>query len=566
MHNKAHNAHTPLPREVLLLICQVSDRRTLNRLQHVSAEWRFVSLPLIWKTVEIGDWEYKVSAPLIHSTYGSMVRKIEYRRHQRRRGTSAGTSSPVFAPTVESKTKTEVACEWLSLPWGNLHCVEIGAWPPYNIGRVQAVLSESCKHIRTLVFEGAAAAWVDTLQRAVSAHPGLQGLHITEDSRALMPPVADVLYKRLQTHFGFMAQPNAAKLTRLTVPCVVESAGQLLGQLARLLPTLVSLDLRQVDASSANRLVISPPLGLKDLRISGRHPLSMRMFGAHSPDAQSNCSAVSQLAAGLKSLSVSGLRSEEAAQREFEQFWSVAFQHKWPSLSKLVVPVARPELGFLLSSSCLALRYLHILQAGSSINPQHNNQWAAAIVKLPELRHLDIASSNNEYEGCSLSSKLVTGFVWNAHWIHTLYLSRLILTADHIEHLARMLPYLCTVWFTFDTRPPAYMPGSSSAKLVHATARGKQHRLRYIVIQEIIDAESTEMRSNRYTASAFESEPGLGSNFGTSESTRALSGCLDRLPSINKCRLPMFTFPDDQRRWLQRHHPLVDFNKYAPPF
>ncbi|KAJ1811368.1 hypothetical protein LPJ75_004124 [Coemansia sp. RSA 2598] len=561
------NARILLPREVLLLICQVSDRRTLTTLQHVSSEWRFVALPFVWKTVEIGDWESKVSASTIHGAFGRLVQKIEYRRHQRRRGTSAGAPSPAFASTAGSKTKTEVACEWLSLPWGNLRCVVIGAWPPYNIGRVQAALSAHCNSLRTLVFEGAAAAWIDTLRRAVAAHPNLQELHITEDSRALMPPATDVLYKRLQTHFGFLAQANAAKLTHLTVPCVVESASQLLGELARLLPTLVSLDLRLVDASSANRLVISLPLGLRTLRISGQHPLNMRMFGAHGSDGRSGCGAAALLAARLQSLSVSGLRSEEAAQRELEQFWSTAFQYKWPALKRLVVPVAHAELASLVSKSCPALEYLHVLQAGSSIHHQQNDRWAAALVGLPRLRHLDIASSNNEYEGCSLSSKLVTGFVWHAHWIRTLYLSRLILTIDQLEHLVYTLPYMRTVWFTFDARPMS-MPDIVPAKMPHTPADSKQHRLRYIVIHDIIiGPEGAEAASgDRYAATGLEAQLGFGSNACASASTKALSACLDRFSSINKCRLPMFTFPDDQRRWLQCQYPRVDFDKYAPPF
>ncbi|KAJ2882169.1 hypothetical protein FB639_002449 [Coemansia asiatica] len=571
MDTRGPRVQASLPREILLLICRVSDRRTLSSLQHVSSEWRFVALPFMWKTVEIGDWKYRASASSIHGMYSRLVQKIEYRRHQRRRGTSAGTPSPAFpSSTAESRTKTEVACEWLSLPWENLRCVAIGAWPPYNIGRVQAVLSEHCKKIRTLVFEGAAAAWIDALQRAVTAHPDLQGLHFTEDSRALMPPATDVLYRRLQTHFGFLAQANSAKLTHLTVPCVVESASQLLGQLARLLPMLVSLDLRQVDAGSASRLVISLPLGLKNLRISGQHPLSMRMFSFYSPDSHSNCSSASLLADRLQSFTVSGLRSEEAARREFEQLWGVAFQRKWPVLNKLVVPVALPELGLLISRSCPALQYLHVLHAGSSINQQQNDRWAAALARLSALQHLNIASSNNEYEGCSLSSKLVTDFVWNARWIHTLYLSRLVLTADHLERLVHMLPYLRTVWFTFDARSMVHMSDSAPTKIMPYTMTGKnqhqhQHLLRYIVIHDIISSEIAEMYSEQHLVSEMEPQL-LNNDIQASACTKALSVCLNRFSSINKCRLPMFSFPDDQRRWLQCHYPHIDFDKYAPPF
>ncbi|KAJ1826024.1 hypothetical protein LPJ73_009107, partial [Coemansia sp. RSA 2703] len=228
------DAYSKLPAEVLLLVCQASDRKTLGALQHVSVEWRNLALPLLWRTIEVSDWEHIATAATVHSLYGRHVRAIEYRQYRRRRGNSAGTSSPQIPSTADGKTKTDVACDWLGLPWPKVKRVAIGAWPPYNVARVQSVLSSHFPCLSVLVLEGAAAAWIDTLQRAVTTHPNLQGLHITEDNRALLPPAAEIFYKRLETHFRFLVGSNCASLTHLTVPCSAGSAAKLIAEL----PTL----------------------------------------------------------------------------------------------------------------------------------------------------------------------------------------------------------------------------------------------------------------------------------------------------------------------------------------
>ncbi|KAJ2444493.1 hypothetical protein GGI03_007825, partial [Coemansia sp. RSA 2337] len=310
--------------------------------------------------IEISDWEHISSSLDIHTTYGGYVRAIEYRRIRRRRGNSHNESSsaPASPPAVDSRTKTQVLCEWFGRLWEGLRQVTVGAWPPYNVYRIQDAIAASCPRLEVLVLEGAAAAWVDTLQRAIAAHPGLVGLHITEDSRALLPPAADRPYARTQPRFGFLECESSSGLTHLTVPCLADSVILLLGSLARLLPALTSLDLRQVDAGVASQLRVSLPLRLADLKIHGQHPLSLRMLGTdyvnvHSEyrNAKRQLAGISlqELAPTLRSLVVTGPRSEEAARSEHDQFWSALLQTKLPSLAKLVIPVVRPELGSMIS-------------------------------------------------------------------------------------------------------------------------------------------------------------------------------------------------------------------------
>ncbi|KAJ2755008.1 hypothetical protein GGI19_002000, partial [Coemansia pectinata] len=310
----------------------------------------------------------------------------------------------MFRQLIDIRTKTQVLCEWFGRRWEGLRQVTVGAWPPYNVYRTQEAIAASCPRLEVLVLEGAAAAWVDTLQRAIAAHPSLVGLHITEDARVLLPPAADRPYTRTHSRFGFLECEPSSGLTHLTVPCLADSVILLLSSLARLLPALTSLDLRQVDAGVAGQLRVSLPLRLADLKIHGQHPLSLRMLGADYVNAHSEYRNVKRQLAGislqelaprLRSLVVTGPRSEEAARSEHEQFWSALLQSKLSSLAKLVIPVARPELGSMISQMCPALRFLQFMRAGSAIHPQQNTKWASQLTNLVYLRHLDIASSNN---------------------------------------------------------------------------------------------------------------------------------------------------------------------------
>ncbi|KAJ2896443.1 hypothetical protein IWW38_002016, partial [Coemansia aciculifera] len=336
-----------LPLEIQRLICHHSDRAGLQELRQVSALWRHLSIPLLWRRIEISDWEQVSSALHIHSTYGRYVQAIEYRRVRRRRGNSHSAPPPPAA--ADGRTKTQVLCEWFGRRWMGLRQITVGAWPPYNVCRVQESIATSCPRLEVLVLEGATAAWADTLQRAIAAHPRLVGLHITEDTRALLPPAAEGHYSRANSRFGLLESGSGSGLTRLTIPCLADSVGLLLGSLSRLLPALTSLDLRQLDAGIANQLRIGVPPQLTELKIHGQHPLSARMFS--SPLEQSSSKrhladlSIEELAPRLISLIITGSRSEEAARIEQEQFWSVLMQSRLTSLAKLVAPVARPELG-----------------------------------------------------------------------------------------------------------------------------------------------------------------------------------------------------------------------------
>ncbi|KAJ2642890.1 hypothetical protein GGF44_001436 [Coemansia sp. RSA 1694] len=553
-----------LPLEVQRLVCHNSDREGLQKLRQVSSLWRHLSLPLLWRRIEISDWEHVSNALDIHATYGRYVKEIEYRRIRRRRGNSHNAPAPASPPAVDGRTKTQVLCEWLERRWVGLRQVTVGAWPPYNVYRVQESIAASCPRLEVLVLEGAAAAWVDTLQRATAAHPRLVGLHITEDTRALLPPAADGPYSRTEARFGFLERSSGAALTHLTVPCLADSVSLLLGSLPRLLPALTSLDLRQLDAGIAGQLRVSLPPRLVELKIHGQHPLSVRMFGScfgsqldsslrHRPGRHHPAGlCLQELAPRLTSLVVTGSRSEEAARIEHEQFWSVLLQSRMSSLTKLVIPVARPELGFMVSQMCPALRYLQFVRAGSAIYPQQNNQWASQLTRLACLRHLDIASSNNEYEGCILPSELVTHVSWSTPWLRTLYMSRISLSAHALDTLLRMLPYLYTLWFTFDATPVDECNKDSHV----ADSQPATTRLRYLIIHAIFAGPDRAMLDE--TCSSEEEAP--------SSSTAALATCLDRLPTLNRCRLPMFTYPDTHRHWLRRRYPHIDFNKYAPPY
>ncbi|KAJ2018536.1 hypothetical protein GGI14_002239 [Coemansia sp. S680] len=562
--------HCELPVEIKRLICLHSDRTGLQTLRQVSALWRYLSLPLLWRSIEISDWEHISSSLDIHTTYGRYVRVIEYRRIRRRRGNSHNESSSASPPAVDSRTKTQVLCEWFGRRWEGLRQVTVGAWPPYNVYRIQEAIAASCPRLEVLVLEGAAAAWVDTLQRAIAAHPGLVGLHITEDSRALLPPAADRPYARTQPRFGFLECESSSGLTHLTVPCLADSVILLLGSLARLLPALTSLDLRQVDAGVASQLRVSLPLRLADLKIHGQHPLSLRMLGtdyanAHSEhrNAKRQLAGISlqELAPTLRSLVVTGPRSEEAARSEHDQFWSALLQTKLPSLAKLVIPVVRPELGSMISQMCPALKHLQFMRAGSAIHPQQNTQWASQLTKLACLRHLDIASSNNEYEGCILSSELATCVSWNTPCLRTLYMSRIRLSTHALETLLRMLPNLYALWCTFDATTPTDTCGKNSHS---ASVQPASRKLRYLIIHAIYTSANTHLLE---PAEPVPAVPG-GSNAEQAppSSTLALAACLDRLPTLSKCRLPMFTYPDTHRHWLRSRYLHIDFNKYSPPY
>ncbi|KAJ2085877.1 hypothetical protein IW138_006047, partial [Coemansia sp. RSA 986] len=253
-----------LPLEILLHISRFIDKGTLRRLQHVNALWRHICLPLVWRRIEISDWESVTSPQLLHERYGKYVKSVQYRRYRRRRGNSHNTTSQHTSPTTTSdgRTKTESICEWLGMHWDNVRQVAIGAWPPYNVHRIQAAVSAACPQLQVLILEGSADAWVDTLQRSVAAHLQLRCLHITEDTRALLPPAPDSPYRKLSSCSNFLANTAATHLTHITVPCLADSVDYLLERLPDLLPALKSLDLRQVDAGIANRLYINVPQGL----------------------------------------------------------------------------------------------------------------------------------------------------------------------------------------------------------------------------------------------------------------------------------------------------------------
>ncbi|KAJ2503265.1 hypothetical protein IWW47_002910, partial [Coemansia sp. RSA 2052] len=187
-----------------------------------------------------------------------------------------------------------------------------------------------------------------------------------------------------------------------------------------------------------------------------------------------------------------------------------------------------------------------------AIYPQQNNQWASQLTRLACLRHLDIASSNNEYEGYILPSELVTHVSWSTPWLRTLYMSRISLSAHALDTLLRMLPYLYTLWFTFDATPVDECNKDSHV----ADSQPATTRLRYLIIHAIFAGPDRAMLDE--TCSSEEEAP--------SSSTAALATCLDRLPTLNRCRLPMFTYPDTHRHWLRRRYPHIDFNKYAPPY
>ncbi|KAJ2024288.1 hypothetical protein IWW57_003796 [Coemansia sp. S610] len=256
----------------------------------------------------------------------------------------------------------------------------------------------------------------------------------------------------------------------------------------------------------------------------------------------------------LRSLVVMGPRSEEAARSEHEQFWSALLQNRLSSLAKLVVPVACPELGSMVSQMCPALKSLQFIRAGSAINPHQNTQWARQLTKLTSLRHLDIASSNNEYEGCILSPELATGVSWNTPWLRTLYMSRIRLSTHSLETLLRMLPHLYALWFSFDAMPADTCGKNNDFASIPPASR----RLRYLIIHAIYTGTSTRLQEPV--------EPCLCQEQAPSNLAITLAACLDRLPTLNRCRLPMFTYPDSDRHWLRTHFMHIDFNKYAPPY
>ncbi|KAJ2796887.1 hypothetical protein H4R21_004538 [Coemansia helicoidea] len=543
-------APAALPPDIVRSICRAADRQVLGSLQHVAAAWRHFSLPLLWRNVEMSEWECKSSAGEVHATYGRHVRSLEYRQCYRRRGSSLGAAARTARTAPDGKTKTDVICGWLGLHWGSVRQVAVGAWPPYNVHRVLLALAAACPHLRILVLEGAAAAWLVATQHAVNAHPLLQELHISEDPRALLPPAADRPYQNLHSYLAVQTASGCSSLTRLTAPCLADAVIPLLARLPSLLPALRSLDLRQVDTGVASRLCIALPPLLEVLRTSGHHPLSVRMF---SP-LHAGRPALAAAASSLRSLEVAGPRSEEAARSEFEHFWSLAFMHRWPALTRLVAPVVCADLAWLIRTMCPSLRYLHIAHTGSSIDPQRNTQWVRHLTQLASLCHLDIASSNNEYEGCRLSPRLVSDAPWLTAQLRTLYLSRLALTADGVRALLCMLPRLQALWFSFDV-------GSSDSNVAagHSDRAAATHsHIRYLIVHSIC----TSTAAHASTAT-FESDD---SACAAAESAVALAECLRQFPSLNRCRLPMFTFPDTQRRQLQIWFPHIDFQKYVRPF
>ncbi|KAJ1944757.1 hypothetical protein EC988_005908 [Linderina pennispora] len=544
-----------LPLEIAELVCQAADRPVLETLGQADHTWRQLALRELWHTVEISEWAHKTTAATIHAQYGQYVQTIEYKRQHSR----SMSNSQDRRRSSDVKSKTEILCDWISQPWPLVHRVAIGGWPPYNVRRVQMAMARGCPGLRVAVLEGASAAWAETLRMALLWHPELKELHVTEDQRALLPPAADTVGRPASTGGSaslYGAGPSA--LTHLTAPCLADAVAQLLAQLPRVLPMLQSLDLRQIDAGVASRLHISLPPGILHLKASGHHPLSARMF---HPVIRS-----------LKTLVVRGVRSEEAACREHEHFWTPLFQHPWGRLERLVVPVARPGLGPMVSSQCPALLDLQVLQAGSIIDFQRNDQWVGCLTQMPRLRRLDIASSNNEYEGCCLSSHLVEGFKWQPQYLHTLYLSRLCLSLTALERLLGMLPYLHTLWFSFDaTDVLDQQPCRGGAG--SAAAQTSKTRIQYLIIHAILTGPGGTPGNASPRIAHFDGLQAVPGAEGcdldlyhVSPQATALAYSLDKFPSLSQCRLPMFTFPDEDRRWLQHKLPGIAFKKYAPPY
>ncbi|KAJ1830536.1 hypothetical protein LPJ63_004872, partial [Coemansia sp. RSA 2711] len=58
-----------LPLDIVGLICQASELSGLRVLQHVSGAWRHFSLPLLWRSIDIDEWECRSTAQDIHSGY-----------------------------------------------------------------------------------------------------------------------------------------------------------------------------------------------------------------------------------------------------------------------------------------------------------------------------------------------------------------------------------------------------------------------------------------------------------------------------------------------------------------
>ncbi|KAJ2847973.1 hypothetical protein IWW36_003570, partial [Coemansia brasiliensis] len=178
-----------LPLDIIDLICQAADRQVLLVLHHTSSAWRFFSLPLLWRCIDISEWEQRADAYEIHAAYARYVVTLQCRRHPRRRRSSyRRPSSPETTP--ELKTRTEILTEWLSLKWPSVQRVTISAWPPYNVSRVQAAVASACPQLRYIELEAVAAVWLSALQRAITMHPHLCEFHVTEDMRALLTPVA----------------------------------------------------------------------------------------------------------------------------------------------------------------------------------------------------------------------------------------------------------------------------------------------------------------------------------------------------------------------------------------
>ncbi|KAJ1861616.1 hypothetical protein LPJ78_005219 [Coemansia sp. RSA 989] len=178
-----------LPLDIIDLICQAADRQVLLALYHTSSAWRFFSLPQLWRCIDIGEWEQRADASDIHAAYSRYVVTLQCRRHSRRRRSSNRRSSSPEA-TPELKTRTEILTEWLGFKWPSVQRVVIGAWPPYNVDRVQAAVALACPQLRYIELDAVAAVWLPTLRRAITMHPHLCEFHVTEDARSLLTPVA----------------------------------------------------------------------------------------------------------------------------------------------------------------------------------------------------------------------------------------------------------------------------------------------------------------------------------------------------------------------------------------
>lgn len=564
----------PIPAEVLRLVCLQSSIQELEVLQHVSSLWRYLALPFLWANIDISQWAHISSPQDIHGTYGKHVRSLEYTLHCTQRRRSSSTSSRSTAPinVTEGMTKTQILCEWLQPGWKHVRRVSVSAWPPYNVYRVQGAISAACPRIQTLVLEGAVNDYIGTLQTATVAFPLLRNIHITEDTRrALLPPAADHQHPnhRLQSQQSpslseqldllFASNAVTLSLTHLTVPCLAASANQLLADLPEYLPALQSLNLRQIDAGIANRLCVSLPQHLKQLATTGHHPLNLRMFGG--PEKKIRYCTLLRLTLALHSLKVTGSRTEEAAQSEFTQFWLPLLKSRWPQLRKLVVHTAYPELGQYIKHSCPGLEYLKFCQAGSFVDQQHNDVFASHLTNLQHLRFLDIASSNNEFEGCRLSSNVATKYIWKTTWLHTLHISRMFLAPVALVSLTQMLPYLDTLWFTLDDTT-GYCPEKPNDNL-------DKCRLRYLIIHAFLSdavgysnlSSVPSMPSTQDSCSISDPE-----SFHLPNTAASVASCLALVPTVNRCRLPMFTFPDHQRLLLRHKFPDINFTKYAPPY